>query len=84
MQKWITTEGIFAVIGVLWFLTSSLFPAIPNSMPLGLPVPGVGDITFTPALFIAVAFVPIVLKTWQNGKTPFVNTVPKTEEPKDA
>ena len=74
LQKYLTTEAVFAVIGGLWFVVSAIFPSIPSVMPIGLPIPGFENLTLQPGLFIAVAFVPILIKTFMPGKTAFIGT----------
>ncbi len=74
IQKYVTTEGVFALLGGLWFVVSAIFPTIPSTMPAGLPIPGFENLSISPGLFVAVAFVPILLKTFIPGKTPFIGT----------
>lgn len=73
-QKYVTTEAIFSISGALWFVVGAFLPALPTSMPLGIPIPGFQEITITPGLLIGVSLVPILLKMFIPGKTPFVGT----------
>lgn len=86
LQKYLTTEAVFALSGALWLVVSS-FTIIPDHLPLGVPVPGFNDINITPGLLIGVAVIPVLIKTFVPGKTPFVgNTTPPntSEGDKDA
>ena len=74
IQKFVTTEGVFAFLGGLWFVVSAIFPTIPSTMPAGLPIPGFENLAISPGLFVAVAFVPIFIKVLVPGKTPFIGT----------
>ena len=72
LPKWVTTEGVFAASGSVWFLLHALLPTIPDFMPLGLPIPGFENLTITPGLLVGVAVIPVVLKMVSIGRTPFV------------
>ncbi len=76
IQKFVTTEGVFASLGGLWFVVSAIWPTIPSTMPAGLPIPGFENLALSPGLFVAVAFVPFLLKLIIPGKTPFIGTGP--------
>lgn len=74
VQKYLTTEAVFAGTGVIWFLLSSFLPAIPQQMPLGIPVPGFENLTISPGLLVGVAVVPVILKLAIPGRTAFIAT----------
>ena len=78
MSKYITTEGLLAVVGGLWFVFSSLFPAIPASMPIPALIPGLSAIT--PGLLCLGALVPFLLKFVNPATTPFINHPSPTRE----
>lgn len=70
MSKWLTTEAVFSILGGVWFVLSSFFPAIPQSMPIPAVIPGLDSIT--PGLLVAISLVPVVLKVVTPGQVPFV------------
>lgn len=72
LQKWVTTEGLLAVVGGAWFAVSAIFPVIPAEMPIPALIPGLTAIT--PGLLVLLMLFPIVLKMVIPGKTPFVGT----------
>ena len=92
VQRYLTTEAVFAGTGAVWFLLSSFLPAVPQAMPLGLPIPGFQEVTITPGLLVGVAVVPVAMKVFIPGRMPFIGTTnPSTaqaeataEEKKDA
>lgn len=77
LQKWTTPEGVMALVGALWFLLSSIFPAIPASMPVPPYIPGLDAIT--PGLLCLGVIASALIRQAVPGKTMFVNN---TEVPK--
>jgi len=71
LARYATTEGLFSVFGVLWFFLSSVFPVIPNAMPIPAIIPGFEAIT--PGLLVCISLVPILLKTFNPATAPFIN-----------
>ena len=72
LQKYLTTEAVFSITGAIWFVVSSIFPAIPQEMPMPALIPGLTAVT--PGLLVAISLVPIVIKLVMPGKTAFVGT----------
>lgn len=75
LQRYLTTEAIFSVTGGVWFVVSALFPVIPGVMLIPAMPPLVPfDVPISPGLLVGVSLVPVLLKAFMPGKTPFVGT----------
>lgn len=73
LQKYVTTEGVLGVVGLVWS-----FLAWRGWAPPGIEVPAIAgftqDFMIAPGHLFAVMFVPVALKMWKNGQMPFVGT----------
>jgi len=79
LPPWITTEGLFCALGIVWFAAHAAFPALPDFMPLGIPIPGFESLTITPGLLVGLSVIPVAVKLVGSNTTPFVGARTPTE-----
>lgn len=74
VQKYVTSEGVLIVGGLLWAIAANWVPTLAV-----IPVPGIEGVfpgfSIGPGHMLAIGLVPLGLKVFTPGKTPFVGAV---------
>jgi len=74
-----TTETKAILVAALWAASSAVIPGVPLMLP-PMDFGGMGTLTVSPAVLIAIALVNVIKKVGTDGATPFLPSELATKE----